>query len=88
MGERHTCHTTAELEEIVGLKTFLGQPESNVLEARRILRVWLEFGQLTRLELFVEALVIGPEQADIRNFEEHLSTRWLAAREWHAPKAG
>ena len=55
----------AELEEVVGLEA-VGDPERDVLEARRVLRVRLERRELAGLELLREPRVVRPEEADLR----------------------
>ena len=42
------------------------------LPARSLLGVWLELGpHLPLLELLCEALIVGPEQADVWNVKQH-----------------
>ena len=60
----HVCARAAwRTEEVVGLET-VGDPEGDVLEARRVLGVGFEGCDLTLLELLVETVVIRPEEAD------------------------
>mmetsp|Transcript_27285 Transcript_27285/g.59915 ORF Transcript_27285/g.59915 Transcript_27285/m.59915 type:complete len:366 (+) Transcript_27285:282-1379(+) len=63
-------HRAPDLVKVVGLKP-VREPKRNILVARRVLGVGLESGHLARLELLEEALVVGPEEADVRDGEEN-----------------
>merc|ERR1719310_413015 len=57
------------LVELV-LDVGLGAPERDVLEDRRVFAVGLERRYRTLFELLVEALVVRPEQSDVRDGKE------------------
>mmetsp|Transcript_19792 Transcript_19792/g.59959 ORF Transcript_19792/g.59959 Transcript_19792/m.59959 type:complete len:250 (+) Transcript_19792:1089-1838(+) len=66
------AHAAHELAEIVGVEGRLRiDPEGHVLVASRELGEGLELGDLAVLELAQEALVLRPEEADVRDVEEH-----------------
>lgn len=63
------AHT--HLIDIVGVKTSLWEPERDILVAQRVLGVRVKLDYFSSFELASESFIIGPEQANIRDGEEH-----------------
>ena len=65
------CHVPHEITEIVLVKHLVfGEPEADVLEARRVLRVRLERGYAPTVKLRKESRICRPEQANIWDGEQ------------------